>query len=214
MLMRILFFLIIISFIIICTKIIYYKKKTNYLILVNGKNKVPTNWHKTTNFVKTKSAWNKTIKIEKKTYEAYKKLKEELKQEGIIIELDTVYRTVHEQQKIWDDWKKEKGIDYVHKYVAKPGYSEHHTGLAIDICIIKNEKTIVEIEDMLKEREIYKKIHEIIPHYGFILRYPRHKEKITGYGYEPWHFRYINNKETAMEIMYSKITLEEYLKER
>ena len=56
----------------------------------------------------------------------------------IEIDLDSCYRSVEEQQNIWDEFTEQYGIDYVKKYVAVPGYSEHHTGLAIDIALIIN----------------------------------------------------------------------------
>ena len=64
---------------------------------------------------------------------------------------------------------------------------------------------------MIKEREIFAKIHEKLADYGFILRYPEGKDDITGYGYEPWHFRYIKDKKIAKEIMSNNLTYEEYL---
>ena len=67
---------------------------------------------------------------------------------------------------------------------------------------------------MIAEREIFSKIHEKIAKYGFILRYLEGKDDITGYGYEPWHFRYIDSPKIAKEIMDKNITLEEYLKEK
>jgi D-alanyl-D-alanine carboxypeptidase len=66
-------------------------------------------------------------------------------------------------------------------------------------------------EDTEKYPEIWEKIHEKLACYGFILRYPAGKEKITGYNYEPWHIRYLDDPQLAERIMDSGITLEEYL---
>ena len=189
------------------------KKKYDYLVLVNKYSKLPDSWEKNIELVSAKNAWDEDVKLEKQTYEKYKQLEKELKNDGITIVLDSIYRSVKEQQELWDRWSNdpEKGIDYVKKYVAVPGYSEHHTGLAVDIVIKKDGKLIEENEDMIAEEEIFEKIHKKIADYGFILRYPKDREEITGYTYEPWHLRYVGSKKIAKEIMKKDITFEEYL---
>lgn len=103
-----------------------------------------------------------------------------------------------------------QGKAHADKYSAKPGMSEHQTGLAIDLSTpsIKNE--LVEKFDTTKEG-IW--LRDNCYKYGFIIRYPKSKEDITGYAYEPWHVRYVG-KEVAQEIYDKALTLEEYLKER
>ena len=110
-----------------------------------------------------------------------------------------------------DEFTEQYGADYAAKTVAKPGYSEHHTGLALDLYLIIDGKDITENEDMIQYPEIWEKIHAKLADYGFILRYLEGREHITGYGYEPWHIRYIDDVETAKEIMSKDITFEEYL---
>ena len=97
------------------------------------------------------------------------------------------------------------------KYVAVPGFSEHHTGLAIDICLIKDGKVIDDDDDMIAERKIFAKIHEKLADYGFLLTYLEGKDDITGYSYEPWHLRYIDSVDLAKEITEKGLTFEEYL---
>ena len=188
-------------------------KKTDYMILVNKQNKLPEDWEERIELVDVKTGLGETYQVEKKTAEAYQKLKEELKDE-IVIELDSTYRTVARQQEIWDQFEKEKGLDYAKKYVAVPGTSEHHTGLAIDIKIVKDDKVIEDNDKMTAEKEVFSKIHAKLAKYGFILRYPIGKEDITGYGAEVWHFRYIDNPSVAQEIMDNGLTLEEYLEKK
>ena len=187
------------------------EKGYDYLVLVNKYSKLPDDWEDNIELVTSKDAWGDEVKVEKKAYEKYKELKKALEEEGVTIELDSVYRSVKEQQQLWDDWTVEKGIDYVRKYVAVPGYSEHHTGLAIDICIKKDGEIIADNDEMIAEREIFSKIHEKLADYGFILRYLEGKDDITGYAYEPWHLRYINDTKIAKEIMDKGLTFEEYL---
>ena len=92
-------------------------------------------------------------------------------------------------------------------YVAKPRHSEHETGLAIDICACIHGKWNFDSAEELNE--LYKYLHSIISDYGFILRYPKGKESITGYGYEPWHLRYVGSKKLAKYIMDNNLALEE-----
>ena len=191
--------------------------KYDYLVLVNKYSQLPDDWEKNVELVSTQDAWGDEIKVEKEAFEQFKKLKEEvdtdLKELNTTIELDSTYRSVKEQQKLWDDWSKdpEKGIDYVRKFVAVPGYSEHHTGLAIDICLKKDGKLVYDNDEMIAEREIFAKVHAKLSKYGFILRYLEDRDAITGYAYEPWHLRYVGDKKIAKEIMDKDITFEEYL---
>ena len=163
--------------------------KYDYLVLVNKYSQLPDDWEKNVELVDAKNAWDEDIKIEKQAYEQYKKLAKDLKEnDKVEIVLDSVYRSVKDQQDLWDEWSAdpEKGIEYVKKFVAVPGYSEHHTGLAV-------------------------KIHAKLADYGFILRYKEGREDSTGYTYEPWHLRYVGSKEIAKEIADKDITFEEYL---
>ena len=189
------------------------KKKYDYLVLVNKYSKLPDDWEKNVELVSAKNAWNEDVKLEKQTYEKYKQLEKALKEDGVTIVLDSIYRSVKEQEELWDRWSKdpEKGIEYAKKYAAVPGYSEHHTGLAVDIVIKKDGKLIGENEDMIAEREIFAKIHKKLADYGFILRYLEGREDTTGYTYEPWHLRYVGSEKIAKEIMDKNITFEEYL---
>ena len=137
--------------------------------------------------------------------------KEELEAEGIHVDLDSARRTVEAQQEIMDRFTEKYGADYAAKVVAVPGYSEHHTGLALDLYLNVDGKDIIENEDLVQYPEIWAKIHDKLAAHGFILRYLEGKEQITGYAYEPWHIRYIQDKEKAKEIMDTGVTLEGYL---
>ncbi len=196
-----------------CTKSKTNRNGYDYLVLVNKYSQLPDDWEKNVKLVNAKNAWDEDIKVEKEAYEQYKKLAKDLKSEGITIELDSVYRSVKEQQKLWDEWSAdpEKGLEYVKKYVAVPGYSEHHTGLAIDICLRKGKKLVYENDDMIADKKTFSKIHKKLADYGFILRYLKGRDNVTGYAYEPWHLRYVGDKKIAKEIMDKNITFEEYL---
>ncbi len=190
------------------------ESKIDYLVLVNKQNKLPDDWEEKVELVDVKTGLDETYKVEKKAAEAYQKLKEDLANDGVVIELDSTYRSVASQQELWDTWMVEYGEEYVRKYVAVPGYSEHHTGLALDIKLVVGDKVIYDNDEMIAEREIFAKIHAKLAKHGFILRYLENKDDITGYSYEPWHLRYIDNPEIAKEIMDKNLTLEEYLENK
>jgi D-alanyl-D-alanine carboxypeptidase len=191
------------------------ESKTDYMVLVNKQSKLPEDWEDRIELVDVYTGLDETYKLEKKTYEAYEKLRNDLREnDHVIIELDSTYRTVKQQQEIWDEFLKKYGEDYTKTYVAVPGTSEHHTGLVVDVKIVKEGKIINDNDEMTAEKEIFSKIHAKLAKYGFILRYPVGKENITGYGSEVWHFRYIDSPEIAKEIMDKGITFEEYLESK
>ena len=184
----------------------------NYLVLVNKLNELPEGWEDEIETVKTTNSVGDEVEVEKKTYEAYEALKADLEEnDGIELELDSGRRTVAEQQEIMDDFIERYGEEYAVKTVATPGFSEHHTGLAVDLYFRIDGEDVYYNEDLVTYPEIWEKVHAKLADYGFILRYLEGKEHITGYSYEPWHIRYIDDTAVAKEIMDSGVTLEEYV---
>jgi len=138
--------------------------------------------------------------LRKEAADAFMRMWEDASQLGLNITAYGTYRSIETQDRIWKKAVNSgRIIEDVDSLNARAGHSEHHTGLAIDV-IINNysvEKT--------KEFEWYSKnAHK----YGFIIRYPKGYEHITGYKYEPWHLRYVG--EIAAEIYESGLTYEEY----
>ena len=121
----------------------------------------------------------------------------------------SAYRSYKTQKSIYDQRVKNVGKKQADKYVALPGQSEHQTGLAIDITNRKGYegKLKVDFGDTEEGKWIVSNAYK----YGFIMRYPKGKEKITGYNYESWHIRYVGKKD-ARNIHDKQMTLEEYLK--
>ncbi len=175
----------------------------DYTLLVNKYHKISKEEIEKIDKQFTKDVKGEDVLIEKNTLFHYEQLKEFLKTKGLIIGINSAFRTYEKQEELRETYLKENGEDYVKKYVAKVGCSEHHTGLAIDL---KVEKESEEIED---SDALYLEIHPYLSQFGFILRYPNGKEKITGYNYEPWHIRYVGEA-VAKEIMTKNSTLEEY----
>lgn len=185
-------------------------KGTNYRVLVNKQHPITEGFLKNVKLVDVTTYDGSTAQVEEKTYQAFLKLQKALLAKGIEIEVDSGYRSMEYQQWIMDEFTELYGEEYARKTVAVPGTSEHHTGMAIDIVPRVNGVWVEENEDMIKEEALFKIVHETLSEYGFILRYPKGKEAITGYDYEPWHFRYVG-KNIAKEIYEKGITFEEYL---
>lgn len=118
------------------------------------------------------------------------------------------FRTMEEQQQIWDGSLAEHGQSFTETYVAVPGHSEHQTGLAIDLG--KNQENIDFIRPEFPYDGICQTFREHAASYGFIERYPKESEQMTGIGHEPWHFRYVGTPHAAI-IKEHGFILEEYI---
>ena len=184
----------------------------NYLELVNKENIIKESYFSNLKLIDTINVFNNPIKVEEETYKAYLKLKDYLETINIYIGIDSAYRSIEDQQKIIDEFKVKYGDDYVSKYVAPIKTSEHHTGLAIDLNIKIDNKYSEDNDSLEAKKEVFEEIHRHLYKYGFILRYPKDKESITGYNYEMWHIRYVGLN-PAKYIYENNLTLEEYLKE-
>jgi len=187
------------------------EKKPDYFVLVNEDNRLPDGYEDTVEFIQTENAAGNQFQVEKKTYEAFLKLQEDvLKNDGIQTVLLGSYRTIRQQEETFARILSTHSWEYTCKYVAKPGCSEHHTGLAIDVGIMIEGKLYRTQEDLFSVDHLFKVIQKKLPQYGFILRYPKGKEPVTKIGYEPWHYRYIDSAEIAKEITEKGICFEEY----
>ena len=187
-------------------------EQIDYMALVNKLNPLPDKWEDMLETTTTVNSVGDEVEVEAKAYEAYLLLKADLEENnGIYTELDSARRSVAAQQDIMDRFVEKYGADYAAKTVATPGYSEHHTGLALDLYFRLNGEDVYYNEDMVLYPGLWAQIHAKLADYGFILRYLDGREHITGYGYEPWHIRYIDDADTAREIMKQGLTLEEYL---
>ncbi len=122
---------------------------------------------------------------------------------GLLIR--SAYRTRQEQKELYDARVESDGVVKAEKYVAKPGHSEHETGLAFDMSVyVDGENTYISDEPE------YRPIYSLAYKYGFILRYPADKVNITGINYEAWHFRYVGMPH-AYYMTENDLCLEEYI---
>ena len=147
--------------------------------------------------------------LRKAAYEALKELFDAAKEEGYELHARSGYRSYYTQASLYTSYVENYGKAAADKYSAKPGQSEHQTGLSMDItCEAINYK----LDTTFGETEEGKWVAENAHRYGFIIRYPKVKEDITGYAYEPWHIRYLG-VELAEKIYESGLTLEEYFQQ-
>ena len=181
-----------------------------YTVLVNKDNKIKDSQFSKYNLMSTKNELDEDVQVEEEALNNFLLLKEFLKELNIYIDIDDSYRSISTQEEIYNHYLELNGQEYCDNYVAVPGYSEHHTGLAIDIMLKVNDGFLREDMDQFEYINVFEEIHKHLYKYGFILRYPKGKENITGYNYEPWHFRYVG-KLPAKIIYENNLCLEEYL---
>ncbi len=141
--------------------------------------------------------------VTKDTYEAFIKMWNASHENGFYLMVSSAYRSYESQEETFNTYKKQKGEEYALEIAALPGYSEHQTGYALDIF----EKGVV--KDEFENTESYKWLQENAYLYGFIERYPKNSENITGYTFESWHYRYVGEK-VAKYIHDNNITFDEY----
>lgn len=118
------------------------------------------------------------------------------------------WRSQAEQQAIWEDTLQRRGEAFTRQYVAVPGCSEHQTGLAIDLGRAAREIDFIRPD--FPEEGACGRFRRLAPRYGFIQRYHREKESLTGIACEPWHYRYVGTPH-ALLMEREGLCLEEYL---
>lgn len=143
------------------------------------------------------------MELRSEALNAYYQWCQAAQEQGIQIRAIAAYRSYDYQAGLWNYNAGLYGTEYADQYYARPGQSEHNSGLAIDITF--NGYNFNEIELYDGYEWILSSAHD----YGFILRYPEEKQDITRYGYESWHFRYVG-KDAAKIIYENNWTLEEY----
>lgn len=136
--------------------------------------------------------------------EAFESMSDDAKKEGMNIIAMSSYRSYDYQVNLYNNYSKTDGKEAADTYSARPGYSEHQTGLAVDVYNLELPYTSFE------ETEEFNWMQENAYKYGFVLRFPKDKVDITGYQYEAWHYRYVG-KEVAKYIHNHNMTLEEYI---
>ncbi|GIN87329.1 hypothetical protein J6TS2_37150 [Heyndrickxia sporothermodurans] len=137
---------------------------------------------------------------------ALEKMFSAAEKDGIYLAGASGYRSQETQVSLYNNYVNIDGKNLADRYSARPGHSEHQTGLAIDVSGASGECAI---EDCFAGTAEAKWLANHAHEYGYIIRYPKGKENLTGYIYEPWHIRYVG-EDVSKEIYYRDITLEEY----
>lgn len=174
-------------------------------ILVNRDHPLPEGYADGLSLSPVFTVDNIPVMMEREAADAFRQLQNHLAGQGICIDAFSGYRTTAHQQELWDERARDNGLDFAGRYVAKPGYSEHQTGLALDITLFDSNGQIVRDNDTGEYNKVFPFLHK----YGFILRYPEGKEDITGFAFEPWHIRFVGIAPAKL-IYYKGWTLEEY----
>lgn len=187
-----------------------HQDPTDTLILVNKNNKAPA---VPVTLVKpdvqpTREAVSENIYMRSEAAAALEDLFEAAAQDGITLYATSGYRSYSTQKAIFERKLERMDEKQANASVAKPGYSEHQTGLAMDIEGETTKGTGLTEAFGESLEGIWTAEH--CAEYGFIIRYPKGKTNITGYIYEPWHLRYVG-KEAAAEITELGVTFEEYI---
>lgn len=173
------------------------------LVLVNYEHKLPADY--SPDLVELDG-----IEMDALTAQAYRKMHDAAENDGISLWVSSGYRSEEKQEELFDRevetyektaGKREEAEAYAEKSVARPGYSEHITGLAIDLNGVL---------DSFDGTPAFRWLDAHAQEYGFILRFPKDKQEITKIKYEPWHYRYVGI-ENAKAMKEKNLCLEEYL---
>ncbi len=141
--------------------------------------------------------------------DALKAMFDKAEESGIYLYARSGYRSYQTQVQLFQNYAAEHGEEAANRYSARPGQSEHQTGLVMDVT---SESVNYQLTDSFGETEEGKWVSEHAHEFGFIIRYPQGAEDITGYIYEPWHLRYLG-VDMATKVYESGLTYEEYLEE-
>lgn len=186
-----------------------FATEDDYFFIVNKSIMLPDDYYIETDYVQG------SYELEKTAAYYCKKMFEAALEDGIKLKVLSAYRTVDYQRRLFEQNVKsrmeDQGMSYEDAYydvsinIAPPGGSEHNAGLAVDIVTEHDWDTYEEFEDT----EEFAWLRQHAAEYGFIMRYPKEKEEITGYIYEPWHYRYVGTK-YSFDVESSGLCLEEY----
>ncbi len=175
---------------------------TNYL-LVNKFNYLDRNYIPNNLELLDNSYAKSGIYLVKEAKDNLERLISDAKNAGMNIRVISAYRSYSYQENLYNNYVKNDGVENADTYSARPGYSEHQTGLVVDVT-----RAFDDFNNFENTNE-YTWMLENAHNYGFILRYPKDKENITTYSFEAWHYRYVGI-ELAKKIKASNLTFDEY----
>ncbi len=142
----------------------------------------------------------KSYMLRTEAEEAFKQMANKAADDGVSLKIISAYRSNNYQANLYEKYKNNNGQEAADRFSARPGHSEHETGLAIDIN---------DVSQAFENTDAFKWLQSHAHEFGFILRYPKGKEHLTGYMYEPWHYRYLGS-DLATKVLNAGITYDEY----
>ena len=176
----------------------------NILVLVNKYNKLSDDY-KPNDLEKINTNYSvRNLYLRKEAKEAFEALCRDASSLGLSIRAISSYRTFDYQKGLYDNYVSVNGVEEADTYSARPGFSEHETGLATDVMGSNGNYT------RFAETNEYTWVVNNAHNYGFVIRYPENKENITKYKFESWHLRYVG-KDAATYMYENNLCLEEYL---
>ena len=183
------------------TNVVSTNMNYGYLILVNKYTKLDENYTPTLVTMSSTYSYG-NMQMETVAYEHFKQMVDAAKNDGIKLYNISSYRSYSTQSGLYNNYVNSSGKTAADRFSARAGYSEHQTGLATDINTASSA-------DHFENTKEYQWLINNCHKYGFILRYPQGREYITGYKFEPWHYRYVG-VDVATYVMENNITFEEY----
>ena len=185
-----------------------YKYKNGIAKLVNKENGLKSSYEPDDLVIPKVNTIKSDIYLSECASNNLEKMFKDAKEEGINLYLISGYRSSSYQEELYSNSLIRKGKEYTQKYVAKANQSEHQTGLAVDISSKSIGYKLIQSFEMTEEGKwLEKNAHK----YGFILRYKKDRVEDTGYGFEPWHFRYVGHN-IAKYIYENDLILEDLYK--
>lgn len=174
------------------------------LVLVNKKNQLPKDFVPKELILLNEKYAVKDKYLRKEAALAFENLSRDASILGYQIIATSTYRNYDYQAELYNYYVREKGQAYADSCSARPGHSEHQTGLTVDVMGSNNDY------DKFEESDEFEWMKNNAHLYGFIMRYPKNKTQETGFKYEPWHYRYVGVN-VAKTIYSENLVLEEYL---
>ena len=172
------------------------------ILIVNKTYSLPSSYETQDAYKDLSGSYNSTEFLTKDTMNAFKEMQSDASNLGLNLYIASGYRSYDNQYNLYNSYVANDGKENADTYSARAGHSEHQTGLAFDLNSVNSSFANTD-EGIWVKDNCYK--------YGFIIRYPKGKESITGYMYEPWHLRYVG--EELAEKLYNNgnwLTIEEY----
>jgi D-alanyl-D-alanine carboxypeptidase len=190
--------------------VIITEKGDDLLVLINKNIRLPDDYEPAdlVSIDNKASTTTKGLKLRSEAAGALKKMAKAAKKDGVNLIVLSAYRSFWNQQATFSMWVGSAGISSAETFSARPGHSQHQLGTTVDVTSESVNLGLAENFDQSKEgswltKNAYK--------FGFVVSYPKGKQNITGYIYEPWHYRYIG-AENAQKMIDSGLILEEFLR--